>query len=94
MDVFFLWVGRIVCIAGGIGLMCYLLFQAARWPIQFIFALYEYRNREDLKTAFDLLREHKPEQFLRFAGRNNMKLPDQMRQRVVSRINQMKKGSA
>lgn len=93
MDVVFLWIGRVVCIASGIGLMSYLLFMAARWPIQFMFTLNEYRNREDMRIALDLFREHNPVQFLRFAERNHLKLTDAMRQRLAARINQTKGGA-
>jgi hypothetical protein len=93
LDVYFLWSGRLVCIAGGVGLMCYLLCKAVRWPIRFIFTLNEYRNRGDLRTAMDLFREHEPEKFLRFAERNHLKLPEAMHRQCIVRMYKKKGGA-
>lgn len=72
MDDFFRSIGQFVCVTAGCTAVFFAALWAVRWPIRFIYALKEYRNKDELWTAVQLLAKHCPDQFKEFARRNKL----------------------
>lgn len=65
-------IGRCVCVIGGLTILFFAAGWAVRWPIRFIYAIKEYRNKAELREAVLLLAKHRPEMFKEFARRNKL----------------------